>query len=141
MCTTIRPKIRVPINLIFFICTRPFDLRLGSSLIWFFYLYTTIRPKIRDLINLTFLFVHSHSTKIIRVLIYIFISFVHDHSTKMYGSFLLFNLFTYNCVNIWYATFMAVLIYFVNYIHGSTALIFRTLYPWLYEILAETSWY
>ena len=32
---------------------------------------------------------------------------------------------------------MAVLIYFVHYIHGSTDLIFRTLYPWLYEVFAR----
>ena len=33
--------------------------------------------------------------------------------------------------------FIAVLpLYFVYYIHGSTALIFRTLYPWLYEVFA-----
>ena len=31
---------------------------------------------------------------------------------------------------------MAVLIYSVHCIHGGTALIFRTLYPWLYEVLA-----
>ena len=41
-----------------------------------------------------------------------------------------------NCVNILYATFMAVLIYFVHYIHGGTDLMFRTLYPWLYEVFA-----
>ena len=29
---------------------------------------------------------------------------------------------------------MAVLIYLVHYIHGSTALIFRTQYPWPYEV-------
>ena len=34
--TTIRPKIRVPINLIFFVSTRLFDQKLGSSLIYFF---------------------------------------------------------------------------------------------------------
>ena len=44
-------------------CARPFDQKLGSSLIYLFYLYTTIRPKIRVLINLIFLFVHDHSTK------------------------------------------------------------------------------
>ena len=33
---------------------------------------------------------------------------------------------------------MAVLIYFVHYIHGSTDLIFRTLYPWLYEVFSQT---
>ena len=27
--------------------------------------------------------------------------------------------------------------YFVRYIYGSTDLIFRTLYPWLYEVLAK----
>ena len=50
-----------------------------------FLLCTTIQPKIRDLINLIFLFVHDHSSKIIRVLIYIFIPFLHDHSTKIRG--------------------------------------------------------
>ena len=44
-----------------------------------------------------------------------------------------------NCVYISYATFIAVLIYFVHYIQGRTALIFRTLCPWLYEVLAESS--
>ena len=32
---------------------------------------------------------------------------------------------------------MAVLIYSVHCIHGGTALIFRTLCPWLYEVLAQ----
>ena len=44
-------------------CARPFDQKLGSSLIYLFYLYTTIRQKIRVLINLFILFVHDHSTK------------------------------------------------------------------------------
>ena len=33
---------------------RPFDQKLGSSLIYLLYLYTTIRPKIRILIDLFF---------------------------------------------------------------------------------------
>ena len=82
LCMTIQPKIRVLIDLFLLFahdhstklygplsfilslfCARPFDQKLGSSLIYFFYLYTTIRPKIRVLINLIFLFVHDHSTK------------------------------------------------------------------------------
>ena len=85
---------------------------------------------------------HDHSTKIVKVLIYIFISFVFDHSTKIRGhSYSLIYLLT-NCANISYATFMAVLIYFVNCTHSGTALIFRTLYPWLYEVYAHfLSWF
>ena len=101
MYTTIRPKIRVHIDLFFYLhatirpnyrvlfhlfysyfSARPFDQKLGSSLIYFIYLhktirqkylifflssvlclYTTIRPKIKFLINLFFLFVHDHSAK------------------------------------------------------------------------------
>ena len=44
-------------------CAWPFDQKLGSSLIYLFYLYTTIRPKIRVPINLMLLFVHDYSTK------------------------------------------------------------------------------
>ena len=44
LCTTIRPKIKVRIDL-------------------FLYMYTTTRPKVRVLINLFILFVHDHSTK------------------------------------------------------------------------------
>ena len=100
-------------------------------------MYTTIRPKIRALINLIFLFVHDHSTKIIRVLIYIFISFVHDHSTKIRGHSYSLIYLLINCVNVSYSTFMAVLIYSVHCIHGDTALIFRTLCPWLYEVSSD----
>ena len=57
---------------------------------------------------------------------------------KLIGSSFIY-LFTYNGVNILYATFMAVLIYFVHYIHGSTYLIFCMLYPWLYEVFAQKS--
>ena len=44
------------------------------------------------------------------------------------GSFLLFNLFTYNFVNILYATFMAVLVYFVHYIHGVALILYFVRY-------------
>ena len=121
---------------------------------------TTIQLRLRVLTYLVFLYAHDHlvktcvplpfiitseqdhSTKIVKVLIYIFISFVFDHSTKIRGhSYSLIYLLT-NCANISYATFMAVLIYFVNCTHSGTALIFRTLYPWLYEVYAHfLSWF
>ena len=83
-------------------------------------MYTTIRPK---LLGSSFIYLfHLYTT-------------IRPKSV----SFLLFNLFTYNGVNILYATFMAVLICFVHYIYGSTDLIFRTLYPWLYEVFARWS--
>ena len=83
-------------------------------------MYTTIRPK-----------------SLGSSFIYLFHLYTTTRPKSV--SFLLFNLFTYNCVNILYATFMAVLICFVHYIYGSTDLIFRTLYPWLYEVLARWS--
>ena len=75
----------------------------------------------------------------IKVLIYIFISFVYDHSTKIRGHSysLIYSLM--NCVYISYATFIEVLIYFVHYVHSRNTIIFRTLCPWLYEILADSS--
>ena len=53
-CTTIRPKIRVLIDL-FFMCTRPFDQKIGFSLIYCFYLCTTIRLS-QGLLLLFYLF-------------------------------------------------------------------------------------
>ena len=123
MCTTIQLKIRILINSIFFVCTRPFDQKSGSSLM-FFYLCKTIRLKIRILINF-FLFVHDHSTK------------VRGHFYSLINSFLL-------CVDISFAIFKAALplyfvrsisssllpLSFVGYIHSSTTLTFPTLYSW-----------
>ena len=52
-----------PHQFIYFICIRPFDQKLGSSVTNLFHLNTTIRPKIRVPINLIFLFVNDYSTK------------------------------------------------------------------------------
>ena len=149
--TSIRPKIRVLINLFFYLHTtirpnyrvlfhlfysffsaRPFDQKLESSLIYFFRLHTTIRQKY----------------------MIFYLSFIHSlggHSYSFIYSFL-------RCANISFAIFMAdtALIFpslcfwqysldilsaiflvvlpisFVHYIHRRAALIFRTLYPWLY---------
>ena len=140
---TIRPKFRILLINSFF-SERPFNQNLGLPLIYFFFhlqstirqkykifsFCTTIRPKIRFLINSIFLFAHGHSTKIrsdTYSLIYFFI----------------------NCANILFALFVAVLpLHFVSYMQSSTPAtfifrtlycfyIFRTLYPWLYEVSAR----
>ena len=133
--TTIRPKYVAFLNL-FFLCTttRP-RLRVLTYLI-FLYAHNHL-IKICGPLPFIITFEHDHSTKVIRVLIYIFISFVHDHSTKIRGHSYSLIYLLINCVNVSYATFMAVLIYSVHCIHGGTALIFRTLCLWLYEVLAQ----
>ena len=82
--TTIRPNCRALFHFYFF-SARPFDQKLGSSLIYIFHLHTTIRQK-----YMTFFlsFIHSLCMTIrpkISVLINLFILFVHDHSTKVRG--------------------------------------------------------
>ena len=152
--TTIRLKIKVFIDL-FLSCAHDHSTEICGFLIFIVFLFTTIRPRLRVLTFLIFLYAHNHlikicgplpfiitfehdhSTKVIRVLIYIFISFVHDHSTKIRGHSYSLIYLLINCVNVSYATFMAVLIYSVHCIHGGTALIFRTLCLWLYEVLAQ----
>ena len=95
-CTTIQQKIRVLIDLFFYVhttigpkCTVLFHL--------FFLLSTTIRPKITVHTALFLFFVHDHSTKVYGPHSFI-ISFVHDHSTKIYMVF--FHLFFLLCLTI-----------------------------------------
>ena len=142
---TIRPKNRF-LNNFFFLSTRPCHLKLGSSLIEFFYLYTTIRPKIRVLINLIFLFAHDHSTKVrgdSYSLIYHCPSCVNISFAifMAYTAFIMFRGFCFK----WYCFYVScglihgstTVIYSVHCIHGGTALIFRTLCPWLYEVFSS----
>ena len=75
-------KICGPLTFSFFFCTRPFDKELGSSWIYFFYLYTTIRPKFLVLLHLAFL-LHTAIWQRIRILINLFLLFVRNHSTKI----------------------------------------------------------
>ena len=79
---TIRPKIRVLINL-FCYCTRPFDEKLGSSLIYFFYFHTTIRPNYMVLFHYSFFSARPFDQKLGSTLICF--SFVHDHLIKNKG--------------------------------------------------------
>ena len=75
-------KICGPLTFSLFFCTRPFDKELGSSWIYFFYLYTTIRPKFVVLLHLAFL-LHTAIWQRIRILINLFLLFVRNHSTKI----------------------------------------------------------
>ena len=78
LCMTIRPKIKVHTDF-FFICTRPFDQKLGSSLINLFYLYTAIRPKMRVLIDL-FFYLRTTIQPNYKVLFHLFYSFLSARS-------------------------------------------------------------
>ena len=81
-------------------------------------LCTTIQPKNSVLINLLFLFVHDHSANLGVTLTLLFIIFL-------------------DVPIFWFIIFIAVLpISFVHHIHWRAALILRTLYPWVYEVLA-----
>ena len=98
--TTIRPKIRVLIDLIF-LFAHDYSTKLYGPVSFILSFCTTIRPKIRVLIVLFFL-MHTtiwpnyivlfhlffHLWTIIRpkirVVIYLLLSFAHDHSTKIY---------------------------------------------------------
>ena len=141
LCTTIRPKIRVLIELIYlflhdhltkiygplslfflvlscssfalFIAIRP---KIKVSSIYFAYLHTTIRLMYVVFFHLFFLFYTTTQPKIM-VLTHLFRLFGHNHSPKIYGPVLP--------------------LYFVRYIHRSTALIFCPLYSCLHEVLVE----
>ena len=85
-------------------------------------LCTTIRPKIRFFINLFCLFLHDHRPKLGVTL------------TLKSILFLIVPIFCLQyCLCISSATIIP--LYFAHYIHRSAAFIFRTLYPWLYEVL------
>ena len=139
---TIRPNYRVLFHLFYsFFSARPFDQKLGSSLIYFFHLHTTIRqkymifflsfilslcttirPKNRVLINLLFLFVHDHLTNLGVTLTLLFILFLDVSIFRLLYSCQIMPLY-------FRSLFLAVLpLYFVRYIHSSTTYIFRTLY-------------
>ena len=112
-----------------FFSARPFDQKLGSSLIYFFRLHTTIRqkymifflsfilslcttirPKNRVLINSLFLFVHNLSTKLGVSLALLFIFFLDVPIFRLLYSWQIPPL------------------YFHCSVSGSTAFIFRPLY-------------
>ena len=62
-----------------FLLSKPFDEKLGSPLIYFFYLHTTIRKKYMVLFHLIFLLCTTIPPKI-RLLIDLFLLCAHDRS-------------------------------------------------------------
>ena len=109
---------------LFILCARPFDQKLGSSLIYSFYLHTTSRQKYVIVFHLFFLCAQPFDEKIGSPLIYCF--YLYTTIRPKLGraqSYSLIYSFR-NCANILFAIFMAVLpLYFVGAISGSTAFI------------------
>ena len=98
-------------------CTQPFNQKLGSSLMFFFfYLHTTIQPNYMVLFHLFFLQCTTIQSKI-GVLINLFFVLVHDHSTRVRGHSYSLICYFLNCSNISFAIFMA----------DTTIIIFRVL--------------
>ena len=111
-CTTIRPKIRVFIDIYL-----SFDKNI-CLLSFILSLYTTIRPKTSVVIDLFFYLYMTIRPKL--------------GVTLKFIIFLIVPIFCLQyCLYISSATIIP--LYFVHYIHRSAALIFRALYPWLYE--------
>ena len=152
MYTTIRQKIRILIYSFF--SEQPFDQKWGSSLIYFFRLQTTIWQNVWSPYIYSF-FVQGHLTKKLGLHLCNFL-FVDDHLTKVRDHSYSLIYYFLNCANIWFATVKAVLpLSFVQFcslcfwpyclfISSATlmevlALIFRTLYPWPYEVKNLTS--
>ena len=126
---------------LFFFSARPFDQKLGPSLIYFFYWHTTFRRKCMIVFHLSFLYARPFDQKLGSSLIYFFICTQPfdqswGQSYSLIYSFLnctniSFAILIAVCPYISYALFLAVLpLYFVRYIHSSITLIFRTLYSW-----------
>ena len=125
-------------SLIYFICTGPFDLKLGSSLIYFFYLHTTIRPNYMVLFHYSFLNARPFDQKLGSTLIYVF----YLYTTIWPKIRVPINLFFYLHTTIWAKMRVLIDLFFLFVYDHQTklygplsfiALIFRTLYPWLYK--------
>ena len=146
LCTTIRPKLRVFIDL-FFILAHDHSTKLHGPLSFILSLCTSIRSKIRVLINFFFLFEHNHSTKVRQESLLLFklffpelcqyfVCYIHDSTALIFPT-----LYSWQyCLYISSAIFIALLsLYFVHYIHGIAALMFRTLYSCLHEVCPFSS--
>ena len=82
--TTIRPKLRVLIDL-FLLCAYDHSTEIYGPLSFILSsVHTTLRPRLRVLTDLFILFAHNHSTKKNGPLLFI-LSLVYDHSTKNEG--------------------------------------------------------
>ena len=117
----------------FFICTRPFDQIIGSSFIYFILsLVHDHSTKNQVFINWLFLFVHDHSTKLGVTLTLLFIFFLDVRIFRLLYSWQILPLHFIRYV----LSSTTYIFRCVHYIHWRAALIFRMLYPLLYEVLA-----
>ena len=146
----------------FFMCTRPFDLIIGSSFIYYFFsaqpfdqklessliyifhLHTIIRQKYMIFFISFILSLCSTIRPKLRILInffnYLYVTIRPNLVATFTLKFILFLIVPIFCLqHCLYISSPAIIpLYFVHYIHRSVALIFRTLYPWLYEVMAKT---
>ena len=115
--TTIRPNYRVLFHFYFF-SARPFDQKLGSSLIYIFHLHTTIRQNIwPSFSHLFFLCARPFDQKLVSSLIYFFCLYMTIRPKSWVTLILKFIIKSYPYIS--YTVFMEVLLlYFVRYIHG-----------------------
>ena len=93
----------------------------------------TIRPNNRVLINLLLLFVHDHSTKLGVTLTRLFILFLDVPIFHLLYSWQILPLHFIRYVN----SSTTYVFRSGHYIHWRAVLIFRRLYPWLYEVFAD----
>ena len=120
---TIQPKIRFHTDSFLFFCTRPFVKSIWSSFIFSFF---CVRPFDQKLASSLIYFFYLYMTIPPKLGITLILKFI---------IFLIEPIFCLQCcLNISSATIMA--LYFLYCSHRSAALIFRTLYPWLYQVLA-----
>ena len=138
LCTTIRPKIRVYMDL-FALFAHKHLIKMYAPVLFFLFLYrTTIQPNIRILIDLMvlfhllfilctairskymvlfhFLFVFCTTSRPkLRVLNDLFLLFAYDHSTKIYG--LLSFIYYFFCARPFDQKLGSLLIYYVLFTH------------------------
>ena len=138
MHTTIRPNYRFLFHFYFF-SARPFDQKLGSSLIYIFHLHTTIRQKYMTFLSFI-LFLCTTIRPKISVLInfFLYMTIRPKLGVTLIFKFIIFLIEPIFCLQycLYILSTTIIPLYFVYYIHRSAALIFRTLYPWLYEVCA-----
>ena len=123
----------------YFFSARPFDHKLGSLLIFFFHLHTTIREKYMIFFHLFFLRARPLDQKLRSSLIFLFVTTIRPKLRIILTlKFIIFFIVPIFCLQYCFYILSATIIhlYFVHYIHRSAALIFRTLYPLQYELLA-----
>ena len=107
---------------LFFLCIQPFDKKLGSSLMYSFYLYTTIRSKYYVFLQLFFHFYTTIRPKLRVSLIYLF----HLHKTIRQIYMILFHLF-FLCGRPFDEKLGSSLIYFCLFTHDHSTKIYDPL--------------